>query len=89
MQPALIAWPWRSSEPDLPDGDQPVRNRNVLDTQGTADDIESARAAIVLIAVVLVVFWRAVLRVLLTVIVIVIVVLVGSGALVLLQSIHR
>jgi hypothetical protein len=49
----------------------------------------AARAAIVLIAAVLVIFWRLVLRVLLAIIAIAVMVLVGSGAIVLLQSMHR
>jgi hypothetical protein len=57
--------------------------------QGAAQEVESARAAIVLIAAFLVIFWRLVLRVLLAVIVIAVVVLVGSGAIVILQSMHR
>ena len=57
--------------------------------QGAAQEVESARAAIVLIAAVLVIFWRLVLRVLLAIIAIAVVVLVGSGAIVLLQSMHR
>jgi hypothetical protein len=56
---------------------------------GAAQEVESARIAIVLIAAVLVVFWRLVLRVLLAIIVIAVMVLVGSGAIVLLQSVHR
>jgi predicted RND superfamily exporter protein len=56
---------------------------------GAAQDVESARAAIVLIAAVLVIFWRFVLRAILMIIAIAVVVLVGSGALVLLQSMHR
>jgi hypothetical protein len=54
-----------------------------------AQEVESAKIAIVLIAAVLVVFWRIVLRVLLAIIAIVVVVLVGSGAIVVLESVHR
>jgi hypothetical protein len=56
---------------------------------GAAQEVESARAAIVLIAAVLVIFWRLVLRVLLAIIAIAVMVLVSSGAIVLLQSMHR
>jgi hypothetical protein len=56
---------------------------------GAAQEVESARAAIVLIAAVLVIFWRLVLRVLLAIIAIAVMVLVGSGAIVLLQTMHR
>jgi hypothetical protein len=53
--------------------------------QGTAQEVENARVALMLIAVIIVVFWRVVIRVLLAIIV----VAVGAGALVLLQGIHR
>ena len=56
---------------------------------GAAQEVESARAAVVLIAAVLVIFWRQVLRVLLAIIAIAVMVVVGSGAIVLLQSMHR
>jgi hypothetical protein len=58
-----------------------------IDATGQA--VESAKVAIVLIAAVLVVFWRLVLRVLLAIIAIVFVVLVGSGAIVVLEFMHR
>jgi predicted RND superfamily exporter protein len=48
-----------------------------------------AGAAIVLIAAVLVIFWRHILKVLLAIIAIAVVVLVSSGAIALLQSLHR
>ncbi len=54
-------------------------------THGTAQDIENARVALLLLAVGIAVFWRAVLRVLLAIIV----VAVGAGAFVLLQGMHR
>jgi hypothetical protein len=57
--------------------------------QGAAQGVESARAAVVLIAAVLVIFWRLVLRAILVIIAIAVVTLVGSGAIVLLQSLHR
>lgn len=58
-------------------------------TQGTAQEVESARAALVLIAVGIVVFWRVIVRVLLAIIAVAIVVTVGAGVLVLLQSMHQ
>jgi hypothetical protein len=72
-----------------PDGDQPVRSRNMQAIQGAAQEAESARAAIVLIAAGLVIFWRQVLRVLLAIIAIAVMVTVGSGAIALLHSMHR
>jgi hypothetical protein len=51
---------------------------------GSAPDIESVRAVIVIIAVCVAVFWKAVLRVLLALIVIA----VGVGAYLLLQGMH-
>jgi hypothetical protein len=56
---------------------------------GAAQEVESARAAMLVIAAVLVIFWRQVLRVLLAIIAIAVMVAVGSGAIVLLQSMHR
>jgi hypothetical protein len=61
----------------------------MLAIQGAEQEVESAKLAVVLIAAVLVVFWRLVLRVLLAIIAIVVVVLVGSGAIVVLESMHR
>ena len=58
-------------------------------TQGTAQEIENARVALALVAVVLVVFWRVVLRVLLAIIAIAVVITVATGAIVLLQGMHR
>jgi hypothetical protein len=52
--------------------------------QGSAQDIENARIALVLITTGIVIFWRVLLRVLL----VIVVVAVGVGALVLLQSMH-
>ncbi len=53
-------------------------------SQGSAQDIESARAAIVVIAVAVAIFWKEVLRVLLALIVIA----VGVGAFMLLRGMH-
>jgi hypothetical protein len=55
-------------------------------TQGTVQEVENARAALVLIAVGIVVFWRVLLRVLLAIIAIAVVVTVGAGAILLLQG---
>ena len=52
--------------------------------QGSAQEIENARIALVLIVTGIVVYWRVLLRVLL----VIIVVAVGVEALVLLQGVH-
>jgi hypothetical protein len=54
----------------------------MIPSQGSASDIESARAIILIVAVVGAVFWKEILRVLLALIV----VAVGVGAFVLLQG---
>ena len=56
----------------------------MLPVQGSAQDIENARMALVLIMMGIVIFWRVLLRVLLAIVV----VAAGVGALVLLQSVH-
>ena len=56
----------------------------MVPSQGSAQDIESARAVIVVIAVVAAVFWKELIRVLLALVVIA----VGVGAFVLMQSMH-
>jgi hypothetical protein len=56
----------------------------MVPSQGSAQDIESARAVIVVVAVVAAVFWKEILRLLLALIV----VAVGVGAFVLLQGMH-
>jgi hypothetical protein len=53
-------------------------------SQGSAQDIESTRAAILVIAVIVAIFWKEVLRVLLALIVIA----VGVGAFMLLRGMH-
>ena len=53
--------------------------------EGAGQEFQSAKAAIVLIAIGIVVFWRVLLRLLLALIAIAIVVLVGAGAVVFLQ----
>ncbi len=54
-------------------------------TQATPQHVEHLRVALVLLALGIVIFWRAALRVLLAIAV----VAVGAGALVLLQGIHQ
>jgi hypothetical protein len=56
----------------------------MIPSHGSAQDIESARAVILVVAVVGAVFWKEILRVLLALIV----VAVGVGAFVLLQGMH-
>ena len=57
--------------------------------QGTVQEVENARAALVLIAMGIVVFWRVVVRVLLAIIAVAVTVTVGAGVLVLLHGVHR
>ena len=54
----------------------------MLPSQGSAQDIENARVAVVFLAASILIFWRYLLRVLIAIIV----VAVGVGAFVLLQS---
>jgi hypothetical protein len=56
----------------------------MVPSHGSAPDLESARAVILVIAVVGAVFWKEIIRVLLALIV----VAVGVGAFVLLHGIH-
>ena len=56
--------------------------------QSVVHEIQSARMALVLIGIVVVVFWRAVLRILLAIVAIAVVVLVGSGVVILLNGLH-
>jgi len=56
--------------------------------QSVVHEIQSARMALVFIGVVVVVFWRAVLRILLAIVAIAVVVLVGSGVVILLNGLH-
>lgn len=53
-----------------------------------AQQTASAKLAIVLIAAVIVAFWRAVLRALIAIVAIALIVLLGFGALVMLQGMH-
>ena len=48
--------------------------------QGAAQGVESAKAAIVFVAIAVVAFWRVILRLVLALIAIALVVLVGAGA---------
>ena len=56
--------------------------------QGSVQEVENARILIGVIAVIIVIFWRAVLRVLLAIIVAALVFVVGAGALVLMHGTH-
>jgi uncharacterized membrane protein len=55
----------------------------------TSQDIENAKAALVLTAIVIAVFWRTVLRMVIATIAAGVIVLVGFGVLVILQAIHN
>jgi len=55
---------------------------------GTVPGIETARAAIVVLAIVLVAFWRVVLRLVVALIAIAILVTVGLGAVTLAFGVH-
>jgi hypothetical protein len=68
--------PWRR---------KPVRRDLMPPSQVSVQDIESARAAIVLIIAGIMIFWRFLLRVLLAIIV----VAAGLGLFVLVQNIHQ
>ncbi len=56
--------------------------------QGAVQEVENARILLGIIAVIVVVFWRAVLRLLLAIIVAALMFAVGTGALVLLHGGH-
>jgi hypothetical protein len=56
--------------------------------KGTHQDIATARAVIVLAAIVLVVYWRSVLRLVIMIVVIAAIALLGAGAFELFQGIH-
>jgi hypothetical protein len=58
-------------------------------TQSTAQDIENAKAALVLTTIAIAVFWRTVLRMVVAIIAAGIIVLVGFGAFVILQAMHN
>ena len=58
-------------------------------SQPVANEVESARVLLVLVAVGIVAFWRVILRILLAILAIAIVVVVGAGAVVLLAMMHR
>lgn len=54
--------------------------------QGAAQEVENARILLGVIAVIVVIFWRAVLRVVLAIIVAAVVFVVAAGALVLMHG---
>ncbi|GEM_PF-1686302 len=54
--------------------------------QRTTQDLESVRTAILLLAVALVIFWRAAIKFVIMILAIAVVILLGSGVFVLLQS---
>ena len=56
--------------------------------QGGAQGVQSADMALIFIAIVIVVFWRAVLRLVFAVLAIAILVAIGSGVLELLHGAH-
>lgn len=56
----------------------------MLPSQGSAQDVESARAVVLIVAAVAAIFWKELLRVLIALIVIA----VGIGAFMLLQGVH-
>ena len=56
----------------------------MLASQGSAQDIESVRAVIVVIAVGAAIFWKELLRLL----IVLIVIAVGAGAFMLVQGVH-
>jgi hypothetical protein len=58
-------------------------------SHGTNQDLENAKLVLAIAAVIIVVFWRAVLRILIAIIVIAVIVTVGAGTFVLLQGMHR
>ena len=56
----------------------------MLPSQGSAQDVESARAVVLIVAAVAAIFWKELLRVLIALIVIA----VGIGLFVLMQGVH-
>jgi hypothetical protein len=56
----------------------------MLVTQATAQGVENARAALVLLALGIVFFWRVAVRILLAIVL----VAIGAGVLVILQAMH-
>jgi hypothetical protein len=57
---------------------------NMLPSQGSAQDVESARAVVLIVAAVAAIFWKELLRVLIALIVIA----VGIGLFMLMQGVH-
>ena len=56
----------------------------MLPSQGSAQDVESARAVVIIVAAVAAIFWKELLRVLIALIVIA----VGIGLFMLMQGVH-
>lgn len=56
----------------------------MLPSQGSAQDVESARAVVLIVAAIAAIFWKELLRVLIALIVIA----VGIGVFMLLQGMH-
>jgi hypothetical protein len=61
----------------------------MIDLASAPQAVESARTAVVLFAVVSVVFWKALLKIIVMAAVIVLIVLLTSGSIVLLESINH
>jgi len=61
----------------------------MFDSQTVAQEVESARAILMIMGVIILIFWRVILRILIATFVIAIVVAVGSGALMLLAEMRR
>jgi hypothetical protein len=58
----------------------------MLSTQGTAQDLEAARAALVIGAIVIAAFWRTIIRIVVAVLVALVMVLLGFGAIMLVHA---
>jgi len=61
----------------------------MFDSQTVAQEVESARAILMIMGVIILIFWRVILRILIAIFVIAVVVAVGSGALMLLAEMRR
>lgn len=61
----------------------------MFDSQAVLQEVESARAILMIIGVIIVVFWKTILRILIAIFVIVIVVTVGYGSLALMAAMRR
>ena len=76
------------SQSDPPGWRKPDQEGEMFATHATAQDVESARMLLVVIAGVIVIFWRTLLRVLIAVLVAALLVGVGAGVLMLFPGIH-